>query len=78
MFKPVKVHKFNIGDKVQLKSGGPAMMVVQASQFNPFVICNWFLGNSFHSQGFNHLMIDYFQEDELPPIVLGLPSKLQK
>lgn len=42
---------FNIGDVVQLKSGGPEMTV--NSVFGGQVFCKWFVGNDLKTEDFS-------------------------
>lgn len=56
--------KFNVGDVVRLKSGGPAMTVSEVVVQNPIiVICMWFSGSEIKSAGFDENLVDTSEAD---------------
>ncbi|MBA7490827.1 hypothetical protein ES702_01370 [subsurface metagenome] len=55
--------KFKIGDKVQLKSGGPIMTVNSITEKTGEIYCKWFVGE------YDKVYYDYFQPDILQLVV---------
>lgn len=51
---------FNVGDKVQLKSGGPVMTVESVSSGN--VTCLWFAGSESKCQAFPAATLEPFSD----------------
>ena len=67
--------KFKPGDIVQLKSGGPSMIV---RAYEPAdgdeVTCGWFEGNTLHEKAFYQEMLNNYQEINIErPIIFGNP-----
>jgi len=58
--------KYNLGDKVTLKSGGPTMTVneyhekksVTMMEFSGYLVCKWFVGSAEHESLFHQDALD--------------------
>ncbi len=58
--------KFKIGDAVQLKSGGPKM-IVNGTLSGDLLRCTWFAGLENREANFSPDALRYFQEPESSP-----------
>lgn len=56
--------KFNPGDLVQLKSGGPKMVVEQFESYIDVYTCTWFSGAKHNSQTFREEALVPYEENE--------------
>ncbi|WP_412073936.1 YodC family protein [Tritonibacter mobilis] len=57
-------NKFNPGDVVQLKAGGPKMVVEEWNPFNHAYKCSWFSGAKHNSQLFKEEAIQEYSEGD--------------
>lgn len=56
--------KFNPGELVQLKSGGPKMVVEKWNGMNNAYSCSWFAGPKHNKTLFSEDALQHFQEEE--------------
>ena len=56
--------KFKAGDLVQLKSGGPKMVVEQFQDYREYYECTWFSGAKHNSQKFKEEALVAYEELE--------------
>ena len=56
--------KFKAGDLVQLKAGGPKMVVEKFINFADEYQCSWFSGAKHNSQRFSEEALMLFQESD--------------
>jgi uncharacterized protein YodC (DUF2158 family) len=56
--------ELNVGDIVQLKSGGPKMTVDDPANYNRKVVCHWFAGGKLNSGQFERETLNLVTGDE--------------
>ncbi|AYM81039.1 DUF2158 domain-containing protein [Agrobacterium tumefaciens] len=56
--------KFKAGDLVQLKAGGPKMVIEKYNKLNEAYRCSWFAGAKHNSELFTEESIQMFSEDQ--------------
>ena len=59
----IEENSFNIGDNVQLKTGGPIMVIkniiIPEESYKPFVVvCQWYIDGELKEESYNvHLLV---------------------
>lgn len=56
--------KFQPGDIVQLKSGGPKMVIERWQNHNHSYKCTWFAGAKHNSEEFEEASINLYEEEK--------------
>lgn len=56
--------KFEAGDLVQLKAGGPKMVVEKFLQYNESYRCSWFAGAKHNREEFTEEAIETYSDDK--------------
>ncbi|KQN74041.1 DUF2158 domain-containing protein [Devosia sp. Leaf64] len=56
--------KFKAGDLVQLKAGGPKMVVEKFTPHNESYRCSWFAGAKHNSENFTEESIEIYSDDQ--------------
>jgi uncharacterized protein YodC (DUF2158 family) len=56
--------KFEPGDFVQLKSGGPKMVVEQHNNYNDSYLCTWFSGAKHNTHNFQAAALRIYEDDD--------------
>lgn len=56
--------KYQAGDLVQLKAGGPKMVVEQYHSFGENYECTWFAGSKHNNQRFKEEALQLYNEDD--------------
>lgn len=55
--------RFKAGDMVQLKSGGPKMVVEQYQAYGEYYECTWFAGSKHNNQRFKEEALQAYDAD---------------